>query len=1199
MQCPECLHEVPENSKFCNLCACDLSAPINADTKTHDVPPSYTPKFLADQILTSKSSLTGERKLVTVLFADVANYTPISEKLDPEDVHQIMDGCFKILMDEIHAYKGRINQFTGDGVMALFGAPIALEDHAEDACRAALAIQEALKRYSRNLQNIYGIQFRLRIGINTGSVVVGSIGDDSRMDYTAIGDTTNLAARMETMAKPGKILISPNTYKKVRHQFEFKFLGEVEVKGKEKPLKVYELVKNMAVRPRLGQERRIYSVMVGREKELNRLELQVTKAIDGAGSVVNIIGEAGLGKSRLITELKHSNVMKRVNFLEGRAISAGRNLSFHPIINLLKHWARINKDESEASSLSKLESVIESVSRENANEIIPFIATLMSMKLTGRYAERVNGIEGEGLEKLIFKNVRDLISMATELTPLVIVMEDLHWADTSSIELLESLFRLSETQRVIFINIFRPHHRETGDRIIETIKEKLPVYYVEIKLEPLDERSSEILIDNMLNIRGLHYEFKGKILKRTEGNPFFIEEVVRSYIDEGAIIAKKGSFEVTEKIKTMVIPHTISDVLMARIDRLEDETRDIVKIASVIGKNFFHRIISEVAVSVDDINSKLIFLKEIQLVRENKRMGEVEYIFKHALTQEVAYNSILFSKRKELHKNVAQAIEKVFQDRLFEFFGVLAYHYNIAENLVKAEEYLIKAGEDALRASASNEALYYYQEALQLYLKKSGDSADPEKIAMLEKNIALALYNRGQFDEATEYFDKALNYYWGKIPKNGILEICQFLSAFLHFLVALHIPELKFKKIPTKRDNEISTLFFKKCEALIIIHPKRFIIESIYFQKHTTNFDLTKLKFGTESFMGASSLFSWSGLSFRLSKKILDFVQHKIDKNNDKQVMLYDLLETAHNFCAGSWSAIKSHDDNLVERSLGIGETWEASQYLFWHGLLNIYQGSWTNAESIVRKLNDIFETYDNDVALLLRQLLNTSLLVERRKINEALEEIEKGIDYGKESDQELSLLHMFSCHARVHIFTGDLETAGKSLDQADKIRRKAFTVPWQLSDFRIGKVEFNLFRLSDAIKKGNISDAASLRRQTYKSCRALLKESRKVAQNRAESYKLAGIYYWLINRQKSAIKWWGKAISEGERLGARVQLARTYLEIGKCIGGQKSTCGKVNNLSAEEYFNRAGMMFEEMNLQGDLDEMDLATCAPETWVPA
>ncbi len=382
--------------------------------------------------------------------------------------------------------------------------------------------------------------------------------------------------------------------------------------------------------------------------------------------------------------------MKNVAILEGKSISIGRNLSFHPIINLLKHWLRIKDDDSDVIALRKLEGALRSVCPEDADEILPFVATIMGMKLLGKYAQRVKGIEGEALEKLILKNMKDLLTKASNLSPLVIVMEDMHWADKSSIGLMESLFRLAETQRILFINVFRPRYKETGDKIVKTIKEMLQLYYVEIVLEPLNEKMSEALITRYLTSSEPQHAFIRKIVQRAGGNPFFIEEVLRSLIDEDAVVLKDGKFHVTEKVGTINIPHKISDVLMARIDRLEVQARDLVKVASVIGRNFFYRILSEVASTVQNIDDRLSYLKEIELIQERKRMEELEYLFKHALAQEAAYDSILPQKRKELHLKVASSIEKVFGEKLHEFYGMLAYHYSRGENPDKAEEYLLK-----------------------------------------------------------------------------------------------------------------------------------------------------------------------------------------------------------------------------------------------------------------------------------------------------------------------------------------------------------------------------------------------------------------------------------------------------------------------------------------------------------------------------
>ncbi len=1192
MKCPKCQSENPEGAKFCNECGHNLTPTLEATSQAFSFTEKlakierYLPEGLTEKILAQKDKIEGERRQVTVMFCDMEGFTPMAEKLGPEETYSLMDDVYELLIHKVSDYEGTVNELTGDGIMALFGAPIALENASQRALWSALSIHSAIAKF--NDQNNSSMPIKMRIGVHTGPVVVGTLGNDLRVQFTAVGNTVNLASRMEGLAEAGTTYVTEETYRQTRSRFRFEAIGKKTVKGKKEAIPVYKLLsaKKDVYRFRLDSERMIYSEMVGRDSALDRLELQVMKAINGEGSIVSIIGEAGIGKSRLVAELKKREVMKRVSLFEGRAISIGRNLSFHPIIDLLKQWARIREDDGEATVLGNLEMAVRNVCPEDLYEVLPFLATLMGMKLSGRYAERIKGLEGEALDNLILKSFRELLLRATELTPLVIVLEDMHWADTSSIELMESLFRLTETQNILFVNVFRPGHEETGDRIVETIRERFQAHYVEIVLGPLDRRTSEVLISNMLNIGEIHHTFIRKIVDRAGGNPFFIEEVVRSLIDESAVVLKDGVFHVTEKIVTMSIPYTINEVLMARIDRLEEKTRNLVKVAAVIGRNFFYRLVQEVADTVEDIEDRLSYLKEIQLIRERRRMGELEYLFEHTLAQEVVYESILPLKRKELHLKVARSIENIFESRLHEFYGMLAYHYSRAEDLDKTEEYLIKAGEEALKSSASNEALHYYRKALDLYLKKYGDTAVPEKVAMLEKNIALSLYNRGQYEEAVEYFDKALNYYWTKLPKHALSTISRFLSAFFHFIVALYVPALKFRKIPTQRDNEVKDLFHKKCEALAIINPKRFFIESFYHLKRVTKFDLAKLQSGIGTFMGASGLFSFTGYSFRISRKILDFSKKKIGNDDDRQLILYDLLETIHNYFEGNWKIIREYNDDLVTKNLNMGEIYSASQNLFWHGLPSIYQGSLHIAESIVNRLNNIYEVYENDVSLMLKQVLNVSLLIECRKLHHALIEIEEGTDFARKIDYGLGLIHMYSCKARIQILMGDIEEAEKSLGYANEIRREVSSVPWQLSNYYRSRSEYNLYQLEGSIKTGNKADLFKYRKKAIKSGRTLLKQTQKVAQHRTESYKLVGIYYWLRKNQKRALNWWNRSIKEGERLGAGLELSRTYFQVGKRLLEPGSKYEKLNGIKGEEYLKKARVLLEEMNLQWDLDEL-------------
>ena len=1183
MICSKCAAEIADTSRFCNECGCPQMMAQSHLLDPFKEPKSYTPKFLAEKILTSKSVIEGERKLVTVLFADVANFTSISEKLDPEEVHQVMDGCFQILMDEIHSCEGTINQFTGDGVMALFGAPVAHEDHAQKACNAALSIQNALQDYSKFLNDKFNIIFKLRIGLNSGSVVVGSIGNDLRMDYTAIGDTTNLAARLESLAKPGTILVSKNTYKNVRSNFVLDFFGKFEIKGKEAAQEAYELRRRFD-RAQIEFTRKIYSEMVGREKELNRLEFQVRKAIKGEGSIVNVIGEAGIGKSRLIAELKQKDVVKKVALREGRSISMGKGLSFYPVIDIYKNWAKIKEDESDAIAIEKLRNSIRSVAPKDTDEMLPFIATLMGIKLTGRYAERVKEIEGEALEKLILKNVKDLLIKSSELIPLVIVIEDLHWADLSTIELLESIFRLAEKHRILFINVFRPRYTETGVRIVKVVRGSFPDLYIEIELQPLNEQMSEKLINNMLKISDLPHSVRDKIVKRAGGNPFFIEEVVRSFIDDSVILRKKGGFEVSDKIDSVVIPQTINDVLIARIDRLEDKTRELVKTASVIGRSFFHRILTEIVTTIENIDNRLKYLTEIQLIRNQIRMGELEHIFKHALTQEAAYTSLLAQKRKELHLIVAQTIENIFEDRLYDFYGMLAYHYSKGEDFEKAEEYMTKAGEEALRSSASSEALNYYQDALKLYLKKHGDNTDPEKLVNFEKNIALALYNKAQWSEAVKYIDSVLERWGAPLPKKGIAGNVRLIRDLLVIMKVVYMRMPSSKKKLRDQDREILELYYKAAIALIWIDPIRQFQVAMATLRLTTKFDIFSIPKASRYWVAASSEFSVGGISFSLSNRMLQ-IAHRLRDTEDFGERMHS---TFIHHCQGVWGKIKELDEDLMNSSLRIGNCYDTSMYLWAYGLVKGEQGEFGLLMVTIDRLYEIGETYDYDLARIHARLLKAFYLVKAQAAKEALAEAERGISESREKSTELHELMFLGFKAEAHQLAGDGK-AFDSLSQASKIYERQpsvvmpiFVTPFMVADFFVG-VE----QLKHTIRSETSSELALLRKNAYEAGKAAVRNSHKYAPYRTKILRLMGLYYWLIEKQDKAVKWWRRAIEEGKRLNARPDLARTYMEIGKRFLEEKSKYKELNGINVDKYVHMAKELFVEMDLQWDLDELE------------
>ena len=1193
MQCQKCQSANPGFARYCNQCGTVLDAPkpLSAASQALDAKITkiqrYLPQGLTEKILNQRDRIEGERKHVTVMFCDMEGFMPLVKRLGPETAYTIMDEVYEILIQQVNDYQGTVNEMTGDGIMALFGAPIALEEAPQRALWSADAIHREIAAFNAKQRGLGPI--RMRIGIHTGPVVVGTLGNDLRVEFKAVGDTVNLASRMEHLAAPGTTYVTREVYQLARTMFTFENLGPKVIKGRARSVTVYRARSGRTDvhRPRPGSERMIFSSMVGREKQLIQLEAQVRKVLAGTGGVVNIVGEAGIGKSRLVAELKQCEIVRKTLFLEGRALSMGRNLSFHPIIELLRQWIPIKTSHSAAEAFERLKTATQKHFGAQTRDILPFVATLMGLPLPAPYKERVQGIEGEALEKLIRKSMRDFFTRLSTERPLVIVIDDLHWADRSSLEMLESLFRLAASERILFVNLFRPGYVRTGQRILESTRADTWTAQLDLMLEPLDGHESEKLITNMLNDRGLKPSVLGPIIHRAGGNPYFVEEIVRSLIDQGAVVVRGGKFKLTADFHRVTIPHTIRDVLMARIDRLEDEARKLLRVAAVIGRSFFYRILAEVADQAIPIDRHLAYLKNAELIHERRRLEELEYFFSHALAQEAAYASILPEKRKRLHRQVADTIQTVFADKLHAFYGMLAYHYSRAESPDKAEEALIKAGEEAAKASASSEALHYYQEALALYRRDPAADIDAEKVVLLEKSIALALYNRGQYDEALEYFDRIRIQGWHQAPRGAAVTTLQLLTAFFHFYIALYLPFLKFRR--TARDRDIQALDFlhKKCKALSIVNPKRFFIESLIICGKATRFRMTAPDIRREIFLESSCLFAFSGLSFRLSRKILESARKYIDRSETKLFMLFDFMQTVRNYLAGDWDQIRTCDMALVNASLDYGELFSASQYLYWHGCLSIYTGALEQAQVVANELTRIAEVYENDVSILLNYLLNLKLFLESRQLADAQAIAAEAIVFAKKKGFRISLLDLYSSHARIFTLHGDLDLAARSLKIAEEIRAAFPAAPIQLSIYARSKLELLLAQWEAAARHRSRPASIDIGAQAARACRLLCKTTAKAAQHRTEAFRLQGLYHFLRGRPRKGFKWLQRAVDEGERLGARIELARTYGTIGKYMLESGGRYSQLHGFKAEDYRDRAIALFIEKNLQWDLDRLE------------
>jgi class 3 adenylate cyclase/tetratricopeptide (TPR) repeat protein len=724
MQCPRCQHANPPQAKFCLECgtrlalacvACATELPAgakfclecgqpidgaSAGPAPFVSPEAYTPKHLAEKILTSRSALEGERKQVTVLFVDVSGFTSLSESLDPEEVHGLMSRAFELMLDEVHRYEGTVNQFLGDGIMALFGAPIAHEDHAQRAVHAALGIRKALESHQEELRRRRGIGFQVRQGLNTGLVVVGSIGNDLRMDYTAVGDTTNVAARLQAAADPGRIVMSDVIHRLVGGYFYVRPLGDFTLKGKAEPVRAWEVLSARVARTRLEVEaERGLTPFVGRDRELRVLFECFEQAKASHGQVVFIAGEPGIGKSRLLLEFRR-HLGDEATWLEGRAMSFGRSIAFHPLIDMLRRNFRIEEGDAEGTMVTKIERGILRLG-EDLRPIVPYLRYLLSVDPGDATVLTMDAQQRRGE---IFDALRRLTVRASEVRPQVAVYEDGHWMDQATEEYLLFTADGIPTSRVLRILTYRTGYiHPFGER----------TYHTRIALNTLSTAHSVAMAQAMLATESFPEELQGLIVRKAEGNPFFVEEMVKSLLEVGALRQAGESYVLTKRLDEIFVPDTIQDVIMARIDRLEEAQKRTLQLASVIGREFTRRLLDRLAEIGARIEEVLRELKAIELIYEKSVFPELAYMFKHSLTHEVAYNSLLVQRRKELHRVIARAIEELYADRLSEQYEILAYHFAKGEEWAKALQYLLKAAEKAAKAFANHAAIALYDQALE------------------------------------------------------------------------------------------------------------------------------------------------------------------------------------------------------------------------------------------------------------------------------------------------------------------------------------------------------------------------------------------------------------------------------------------------------------------------------------------------------
>ena len=748
MKCARCHHENESSAKFCEECAAPLGrvcascgrqlsptakfcpecahptgrAEAPRSSSRFGAPDSYTPKYIADRILTSKAAVEGERKRVTVLFADLRGSMEMIVDRDPEAARRLLDPVLEQMMEAVHRFDGTVNQVMGDGIMALFGAPLAHEDHAVRGCYAALRLQESVKRYAEAVRREHGVTLSVRVGLNSGEVVVRAIGNDLQMDYTAVGQTTHLAARMEQLAEPGTILLTPETLALAEGFVDVRSIGPVTIKGLAQPLPVFQLTGAAAAHTRLETARaRGFSPFVGRDPELQQIQQAAEHARGGHGRIVAVVGDAGVGKSRLFYEFIHGPRTSGWLVLEAGSVSYGKATPFLPVVNLLRGYLRIDARDDARAVRSKVTGGLLTLDR-GLEESIPAVTWLLdALEPDNPYLQ----LEAAQRRRRAIDAVKRVLLRESQVQPLLLVFEDLHWIDAETQDVLDRLVDALPTASVLLAVNYRPEYRHGwGSRS----------YYQQLRIDPLPAQSAEALLTTLLGTHPSVRPLTRLLIERTEGNPLFLEESVRGLVETGALVGDRGAYELVNPVTTIQVPGTVQAILAARIDRLSPELKRLLQAASVVGKDVPVAVLEVIAdMTPSELHQGLAELQAGELLYEARLFPDLEYTFKHALTHEVAYGGVLHDRRRTLHAAIVDVIERMRDDRMADRTEVLAHHAVRGGVTAKALHYLCEAGKKALARSANRDALGFFESALGLL------ATLPESAATLSEGLKIRL----------------------------------------------------------------------------------------------------------------------------------------------------------------------------------------------------------------------------------------------------------------------------------------------------------------------------------------------------------------------------------------------------------------------------------------------------------------------------
>lgn len=1131
-----------------------------------------------------------ERRVATLLFADLIGAETLAA--DEADLETKMSELLELLRQATIEHEGDVTQYTGDGVLALYGIPNAIEDAPKQAINAALRMREMVRQHA----SAEGASLSIHVGINTGPVVAGEIGGKARRTYTGVGDTVNTAARIKDAAPADEIYVGEETWRQVRGGFDFDAPKPMDFKGKAAPVSVYRLASE-ARRIHRSQHRegrrRIFSLLVGREEESRTLTTLLDRLAEGGGGAISIIGEAGLGKTRLVSECIRARDAARIRFLSARSLSMGASLSYHPFVDMIRVWAGISDEDMKEKALGRLDHALRSLSEE-ASASLPFLATLIGLDPGEEDAARLAQMDGDAIERLVTKSLRDLVAAIARERPTMILLEDVHWADRSSIDLLGSLLPLAHDLPLLFCFLMRPGFPETGEAVRQVAGRELEEKSEVLELPPLPPRSVEDLVGNLLQSENLPKAVPEAIREKAGGNPFFVEEVVGALIDGGAVALQDGRYRVTDEIEHFHVPSSVQEVILDRIDRLDETKRNTLQIASVIGRSFSENLLRDLLDEKDRVEADLQALCELDILTQTDpglatrstagASPDREYTFRHALGQDTIYESLLVETRKKFHGRIAEAIERRYSDRAREFYDRLAYHTLRAEVLTKAEDYSFRAGLESARSGAPKEALEYFLESSRLDSQIRGARGDPDHREQIEKNIGLSLLTMGHLTESLPHFDGAMSWLGERVPATNFARQYRFVRDFGSVLSDLLLTHrIRPQRAGSARDHEFFEILNARARAGVTSDPRRILFDNIGGVRRVNRIHAMNFPPSCAMYAVAGGMFSFSGLSLGLARRFLERARECREKGNLRDEFDCQHLQFVIGYLGGDWDDQSLLPPDILEDMIQQGLFWDLQTYLGLACNRLSSQGRFAEANEHLQRLAHLRDAYDFEFAADNFDGESAILALERRDLPKGLDACERYLEGRNEAGLRV---HALGIQGKLLFHAGDRGRADAALAEGEAVCASANAVPpWHASTLALAQLARDVERFAEttgADRHQNLSRARRSRQQA-------LRLTRTVASQRTEALRLSGTLAWLEGRRRRARNHWQDALHLGESLGARPELARTRAAIARHLDPGMEMAGA----SAHEHLRRAREEFTALDLHWDLAKLQ----DPTVWL--